>query len=68
LGFAVRTHAGRSRWPGSVGEYFWGGYAGTYFWIDPTKEMIVVYMMQSVKQRGHYRMILRNLVNQAIMD
>ena len=68
LGFAVRTHAGRSRWPGSVGEYFWGGYAGTYFWIDPTKEMIVVYMMQSVKQRGHYRMTLRNLVNQAIMD
>jgi CubicO group peptidase (beta-lactamase class C family) len=68
LGFAVRTHAGRSRWPGSVGEYFWGGYAGTYFWVDPTKEMIVVYMMQSVKQRGHYRMILRNLVNQAIMD
>ncbi len=68
LGFAVRTPAGRSRWPGSVGEYFWGGYAGTYFWVDPTKEMIVVYMMQSVKQRGHYRMILRNLVNQAIMD
>ena len=68
LGFAVRTHAGRSRWPGSVGEYFWGGYAGTYFWIDPTKEMIVVYMMQSVKQRAHYRMTLRNLVNQAIMD
>jgi CubicO group peptidase (beta-lactamase class C family) len=68
LGFAVRIHAGRSRWPGSVGEYFWGGYAGTYFWVDPTKEMIVVYMMQSVKQRGHYRMILRNLVNQAIMD
>ena len=68
LGFAVRTHTGRSRWPGSVGEYFWGGYAGTYFWVDPTKEMIVVYMMQSVKQRGHYRMILRNLVNQAIMD
>tara|TARA_B100002003_G_scaffold99990_1_gene93110 strand:- start:271 stop:1230 length:960 start_codon:yes stop_codon:yes gene_type:complete len=68
LGFAVRTHTGRSRWPGSVGEYFWGGYAGTYFWIDPTKEMIVVYMMQSVKQRAHYRMTLRNLVNQAIMD
>ena len=68
LGFAVRTHTGRSRWPGSVGEYFWGGYAGTYFWVDPTKEMIVVYMMQSVKQRAHYRMTLRNLVNQAIMD
>ena len=67
LGFAVRTEAGQSRWPGSVGDYFWGGYAGTYFWIDPANEMVVVYMMQSVGQRSHYRMMLRNLVSQAIM-
>lgn len=68
LGFGVRTAAGESPWPGSVGEYFWGGYAGTYFWIDPAEQMVVVYMLQSVKNRNHYRMQLRNLVLQAIVD
>ena len=68
LGFAVRTGAGESPWPGSVGEFFWGGYAGTYFWIDPAEQLVVVYMMQSVAQRQHYRMLLRNLVTQAIVD
>ena len=68
LGFGVRMAAGESAWPGSVGEYFWGGYAGTYFWIDPTERLVVVYMMQSVKNRGRYRMLLRNLVLQAIVD
>lgn len=68
LGFGVRTAAGQSSWPGSVGEYFWGGYAGTYFWIDPAEQMVVVYMMQSVENRNHYRMQLRNLVMQAIVD
>ncbi len=68
LGFGVRTSAGESPWPGSVGEFFWGGYAGTYFWIDPAEQLVVVYMMQSVKNRSHYRMQLRNLVLQAIVD
>ena len=68
LGFGVRTAAGESAWPGSVGEFFWGGYAGTYFWIDPAEQLVVVYMMQSVKNRNHYRMQLRNLVLQAIDD
>ncbi len=68
LGFGVRTAAGESPWLGSVGEYYWGGYAGTYFWVDPAEQMIVVYMMQSVKNRNHYRAQLRNLVLQAIVD
>ena len=68
LGFGVRMATGESPWPGSKGEYFWGGYAGTYFWIDPVERMVVVYMMQSVKHRLHYRMLLRNLVMQAIIE
>ena len=68
LGFGVRLATGESPWPGSKGEYFWGGYAGTYFWIDPVERMVVVYMMQSVKHRLHYRMLLRNLVMQAIIE
>ena len=68
LGFAVRETDGLSAWPGSVGEYFWGGYAGTYFWVDPKEDLVVVSMTQSVKYRVYYRMLLRNLVYQAIID
>lgn len=68
LGFAVREEDGVSAWPGSVGEYFWGGYAGTYFWVDPKEDLVVVSMTQSVKHRVYYRMLLRNLVYQAIID
>ena len=67
LGFGVRETDGVSAWPGSAGEFFWGGYAGTYFWVDPTEELIVVSMTQSVIHRVHYRMLLRNLVYQAII-
>ena len=67
LGFAVREQDGVSPWPGSKGEYFWAGYAGTYFWIDPKEELIVISMTQSVKNRMEYRMLLRNLVYQAIL-
>ena len=68
LGFAVRENDGVSSWPGSIGEYFWGGYAGTYFWVDPKESLVVVSMTQSVKHRVYYRMLLRNLVYQAIID
>ena len=68
LGFAVRENSGISPWPGSKGEYFWAGYAGTYFWIDPKEELIVVSMTQSVTNRNHFRMLLRNLVYQAIIN
>lgn len=68
LGFAVRENSGISSWPGSKGEYFWAGYAGTYFWIDPKEKLIVVSMTQSVTNRNHFRMLLRNLVYQAIIN
>ena len=68
LGFGVREADGISAWPGSEKEFFWGGYAGTYFWVDPVEQLVVVLMTQSVVNRNHYRMVLRNLVYQAIID
>jgi CubicO group peptidase (beta-lactamase class C family) len=68
LGFAVRESNGLSSWPGSKGEFFWAGYAGTYFWIDPKEELIVISMTQSVTNRMKFRLLLRNLVYQAIIN
>jgi CubicO group peptidase (beta-lactamase class C family) len=68
LGFAVRTDAGHSPLPGSVGDYFWAGAYGTYFWIDPREKMFAVMMVQMpFPQSGYYRRALRELVYGALV-
>ncbi len=68
LGFAVRLADGVVPYSGSVGDYYWGGAGGTYFWVDPKQEMFVVFMMQSPKQRLHYRTLLRDMVYAALVE
>ena len=68
LGFAVRTHAGLSSFPGSVGNYYWSGAAGTSFWIDPAERLFAVLMIQAPAQRDYYRLLFRGLVYAAIGD
>jgi CubicO group peptidase (beta-lactamase class C family) len=62
LGFAVRTEAGVSPAEGSVGEMNWSGAGGTTFWVDPKENMFVVFMAQTVSQRGRLRVALKNIV------
>ncbi len=66
-GFATRIDRGQSEWPGSPGDYYWAGYAGTYFWIDPEEVLVPVLMTQEPLRRQAYRVLLRNLVYQAIL-
>lgn len=68
LGVAVRQTAGAAPYPGDVGDWYWGGAGGTYMWADPAKDLAVVFMMQSPKQRVHYRSLLREMVNAALTD
>jgi CubicO group peptidase (beta-lactamase class C family) len=68
LGFATRLENGQSNWPGSVGEFYWAGYAGTYFWIDPEENLVISYMSQEPVRRQHYRVLLRDLVYQSIIE
>lgn len=68
LGFAARLETGQSEWPGSPGEYFWAGYGGTYFWVDPQEELVPVLMAQEPVRRQYYRVVLRNMVYQAIIE
>ena len=37
-------------------------------WVDPEHDLVVVWMMQSPRQRLHYRSLLRDLVNAAVVD
>ena len=68
LGFAVRTCAGISPVPGSVGLYYWGGIAGTTFFVDPAQDLYALLMIQAPNQRDYYRPLFRNLVYAALLD
>lgn len=68
LGFAVRTVAGRSPNPGSVGQFFWNGSAGTQFFADPSEGLWAVLMVQAPEQREYLRGLFRNLVYAALED
>jgi CubicO group peptidase (beta-lactamase class C family) len=67
LGFAVRTHLGRSPVPGSVGLYYWGGIAGTTFFVDPALDMVAMLLIQAPNQRDYYRPLFRDLVYAALL-
>jgi CubicO group peptidase (beta-lactamase class C family) len=68
LGFAVRKELGEAEFPASVGTFYWGGYAGTYFWVDPKEQLTAVYMSQETNRRTHYRVLMHDLVYQALTD
>ncbi|MBV8591494.1 MAG: serine hydrolase, partial [Acetobacteraceae bacterium] len=59
---------GEASFLGSRGDYFWSGVGGTYFWVDPTRNLFVLFMLQSSspEQRRHYRTLLRNMVYAAV--
>jgi CubicO group peptidase (beta-lactamase class C family) len=44
--FRILTDPSAATSNGSIGEYGWDGTAGTYFFVDPTEELIVIYMQQ----------------------
>lgn len=68
LGVAVRKDSGVAPFLGEVGDWSWGGAGGTYFWVDPRSELLVVYMMQSPKQRLRMRSVVRVMVYAAVIQ
>ncbi len=68
LGFGVITDRGLAASPLSNGSYYWGGAAGTVFWIDPEKDMIVIFMTQSIPHLTQLREQIRVLTYQAMVE
>ncbi len=46
----------------------WSGAGGTTFWIDPKRDMIVVFMAQTVADRDNLRVNIKDLVYRALDD
>jgi len=57
--FRVLTDPAAGCSNGSIGEYGWEGKAGSYFFVDPTEELIFIYMQQI--EGGYDHSFLRGL-------
>jgi CubicO group peptidase (beta-lactamase class C family) len=69
LGFAVVFDAPRTLIPCSNGEFYWGGAASTAFWIDPTEEVMALFMTQLLPSSTYpIRRELRTLVYSALVE
>ncbi len=69
LGFAVLIDAAKRGLHGSEGEYYWGGAASTAFWVDPSEDLLVVFLAQLMPSNTYdFRGQLRNLVYSSIVD
>ena len=68
IGFGVRQDEGMGWTPGSRGDAMWAGAWGTSFWIDPKEKLVGILMAQGPSNRGHTRMLYKNLVYGALVN
>jgi CubicO group peptidase (beta-lactamase class C family) len=69
LGLAVTDNPVANKVLASQGESYWGGMASTAFWVDPTEDLVVVFMTQLMPSSTYpIRSQLRQLVYQALVD
>jgi CubicO group peptidase (beta-lactamase class C family) len=68
LGGSVVLDPGRTRVPGSIGDFSWGGMASTFFWTDPILDLSVVFFTQLSPSSSYpSRAELKALVHGAVM-
>jgi CubicO group peptidase (beta-lactamase class C family) len=68
LGSRVMLDVAQTAGPGSTGEYGWAGAAKTYFWVDPSEELVGLFMSQYMTGTLLPERDFRSLVYQAIDD
>ncbi len=69
LGFSVRLDPAVSQIVGSRGEFAWGGAASTAFWVDPSEELITIFMTQLMPSASfNFRGQLKSIIYPAIID
>ena len=67
LGFANSLDPVRNGHPNSAGSFYWGGLASTLFWVDPTEELVVIFMTQLIPSRTfNFRGQLENIIYAAL--
>lgn len=69
LGFAVTIDQPRTMILGSNGEFTWGGMASTLFWVDPTEQLVGIFLTQLMPSSTYaVRRELRTLTYAAMTE
>ncbi|MGI9263536.1 MAG: serine hydrolase domain-containing protein [Gammaproteobacteria bacterium] len=74
LTFGVKGKPGDTGALGSEGSYYWGGAYGTSFWIDPSENLVGVFMVNGLSDPDEknykmpYSQMLEHFTYQAIID
>jgi len=66
LGFSVVTDLGKRGELGSVGSYSWGGVFYTSYWVDPSEDLVGVFMSQVLPANSDISDKFNMLVYQAL--
>lgn len=69
LGFSIVKDLGTRGTMGSVGEFGWGGAYHSSYWVDPSENMVAVYLTQVIPSKiseDHQKLPI--LIHQAIVD
>ena len=68
LGFGVLYDTNKDPSPASTGQIYWGGYFKTHFFIDPSEELIAIFMTQKIPNTNEYIIALNRAVYGALKD
>ncbi len=68
LGFGVLYDTNKDPSPASSGQIYWGGYFKTHFFIDPSEELIAIFMTQKIPNTNEYIIALNRAVYGALKD
>ncbi|MDB9821191.1 beta-lactamase family protein [Flavobacteriaceae bacterium] len=66
LGFGVLVDTEKDPSPGSNGQIYWGGFFKTHFFIDPTEDLIAIFMTQKLPNTNEYVIALNRHVYGAL--
>ena len=68
LGFGVLYNTTKDPSPASSGQIYWGGYFKTHFFIDPTEDIIALFMTQKIPNTNEYIIALNRAVYGALNE
>ena len=62
LGFGVLYDTDKDPSPANTGQIYWGGFFKTHFFIDPTEDLIAIFMTQKIPNTNEYIVALNRAV------
>lgn len=66
LGFGVLFNTEKDPSPAANGQFYWGGYFRTHFFVDPTEDIVALFMTQKLPYGEEYNIALSRFIYSAL--